>query len=397
MNTSSELASFDLTPPLIDPLNTLLHNLGLPFVLDTPLDLTPSLLLAILESLLQSRLPISASIRESRSDAAKVQAMKIFLGVLETDVLNEDVGLSDIDPRRLAAGEWEEVVFIAKLLCWLGKQTGLLLSEDTSSAKIPKRPSSTAGGSTGRSILDVPRIVSPSTRSTATNSVTSGFSFDREYQESETTVQSVNSVVAETRHPRNERTSSQVEQRHQPQCIHEIEDPSFLAQEGEQELKELLCTEHESLTRDNDNTIDAYCDCSQDEGTSMSPYFKERPLSPVRYDGHIQEVDTELELRTFEARKATKRLHAHSAPEKVRENTQVFHCVCPSQATINQQLRPTSLRHCTCHATLPKSARSPGTLHPVTMPLHCSTSVPICFLNSPIWILTLIDALTGRR
>ena len=37
-------------------------------------------------------------------DAAKIQAMKIFLGVLETDVVNEDIGLSDIDPRRLAAG-----------------------------------------------------------------------------------------------------------------------------------------------------------------------------------------------------------------------------------------------------------------------------------------------------
>jgi hypothetical protein len=320
MNTSSELASFDLSPPLVDPLNTLLDRLGLPFVLDTPLDLTPSLLLAILESLLQFRLPISTSIRESRSDAAKVQAMKIFLGVLETDVLNEDVGLSDIDPRRLATGEWEEVVFIAKLLCWLGKQMGLFPPKDTSS-RISTRPPSTANGSIGRSSLPVQRIASPSTRSTATNSVTSGFSFDRAYQESETTVQSVDSVVTETQRPRNERTSSQGEHRHRPQCIHEIEDPSFLAQEGEEELKELLCTEHESLTRDNDDSIDAYCDCSRDESASTNPYLNDCP-SGVRYDGFIQEVDTELELRTFEARKAAKRLHAQSAPEKVRDNTQ---------------------------------------------------------------------------
>jgi hypothetical protein len=326
MNTSSELVSFDLSPPLIDPLNALLDRIGLPFVLDSPLDLTPSLLLAILESLLQSRLPISASIRESRSDAAKVQAMKIFLGVLETDVLNEDIGLSDIDPRRLAAGEWEEVVFIAKLLCWLGKQTGLLPFNINSSSRIPKTPLSTANGSTGRSILEAPRIASPSTRSTATNTATSAFSFDREYQESETTIQSVNSLATETRRPRNEHTSSQVEHRHRPQCIHEIEDPSFLAQEGEEELKELLRTEHESLTRDNDHTVDAYCDCHQDESSSKNSYLKD---CAVRYDGYIQQVDADLELRTFEARKAAKRLHACSVPEKVRDNTQVSPLVEP--------------------------------------------------------------------
>jgi hypothetical protein len=328
MNTSSELASFDLSPPLIDPLNALLDRIGLPFVLDTPLDLTPSLLLAILESLLQTRLPISASIRESRSDAAKVQAMKIFLGVLETDVLNEDIGLSDIDPRRLASGEWEEVIFIAKLLCWLGKQMGLLPLNVNSSSRIPKTLS-TANGTTGRSILEAPRIASPSTRSTATDTATSAFSFDREYQESETTIQSVNSLATETRRPRIEHTSSQVEHRHRPQCIHEIEDPSFLAQEGEEELKELLRTEHESLTRDNDDTVDAYCDCSQDESSSTNPYLKDCPSNPVRYDGYIQQVDADLELRTFEARKAAKRLHACSVPEKVRDNTQVSALVEP--------------------------------------------------------------------
>src|SRR6266446_5213775 len=85
MSSSSELASFELSSPLTDRLNDLLDRLRLPFVLDTPLDLTPSLLIAILESVLQSRLPVSSSIRESRSDAAKIQAMKIFLGVLATE------------------------------------------------------------------------------------------------------------------------------------------------------------------------------------------------------------------------------------------------------------------------------------------------------------------------
>ena len=46
--------------------------------------------------------------------------MKVFLGVLEDDVFQADIGLSEIDPRRLVAGQWEEVVFVGGTLCWLG-------------------------------------------------------------------------------------------------------------------------------------------------------------------------------------------------------------------------------------------------------------------------------------
>ena len=308
MSSSSELASFELSSPLTDSLNDLLDRLRLPFVLDTPLDLTPSLLLAILESLLQSRLPVSSSIRESRSDAAKIQAMKIFLGILETDVVNEDIGLSDIDPRRLAAGEWEEVVFIAKLLCWLGKQTGLLPSKHNSSARLPKGSSSVADGSAESR----GSITFPSTRSTTTNSINSTLSFDREYQESDTTLQSMHSDVAEIQLQGDERLSSRMDPRHLPRCIHELEDPSFLAQTDEGDL---LRAEHESLSRDTDDIADTYCDCSREEGPHTPFDSKDRS---VRYGGHIQEVDAGLELRTFEARKKTKRLHAFSGPEMVR-------------------------------------------------------------------------------
>ncbi|KAI9508884.1 hypothetical protein F5148DRAFT_979165 [Russula earlei] len=312
---SSELASVELSSPLTGRLNDLLDRLGLPFVLDTPLDLTPSLLLAILESLLQSRLPISSSVRESCSDTAKVQAMKIFLGILETDVLNEDIGVSDIDPRRLAAGEWEEVVFIAKLLCWLGKQMGLLPSKHTSSTKSLKRPTSTAGSSTGStaSIPGLPGKASPSTRSTATSSINSSLSFERGYQDSDTTVQSVHSDVTETRQPRDERFLSAAEHRRRPQCIHEIEDPSFLAQGDDEDL---LRAEYMSLSRDTDDEDDAYCNCSQDERAYATFDSRDRSSGEVRYDGYIQEVDAGLELRTFEARKATERFLAYSTPEK---------------------------------------------------------------------------------
>jgi len=309
---SSELASIELSSPLTNHLNDLLDCLGLPFVLDTPLDLTPSLLLAILESLLQSRLPLSPSVRESRNDAAKVQAMKIFLGVLESDIINEDIGLSDIDPRRLAAGEWEEVVFVAKLLCWLGKQMGLLPSKHNSSTRSPRIPPSAVSGSAGNtaSFNELPRKASPSTRSTVTDS---SLSFDRECQESDTTVQSMRSELTETRRPEDERLLTRMDQRHRPQCIHEIEDPSFLAQVDDDDL---LRAEYDSLSRDTDDTIDVYRDCSQDERTNSTFYSNDHSSSTVRFDGYIQEVDAGLELRTFEARKAKKRLPAFSTPEE---------------------------------------------------------------------------------
>jgi hypothetical protein len=232
--------------------------------------------------------------------------MKIFLGVLETDVLNEDIGLSDIDPRRLAAGEWEEVVFIAKLLCWLGKQMGLPPSKYTSSS----RPSSATGGSAESR----GSVTSPSTRSTATNSITSALSFEREYQESDTTVQSGRSDLTETQLLGDEDLSFRGSHRHRPQCIHEIEDPSFLARADDGEL---LRAEHESFSRNTDDTVDAHCDCSRDETPDSSFYSNNRTSSTVRYGGYIQEVDAGLELRTFDARKRNKGLHSYSGPEKV--------------------------------------------------------------------------------
>ncbi|KAK0243791.1 hypothetical protein EDD85DRAFT_976849 [Armillaria nabsnona] len=118
---------------LVSQLNELLTALRIPIPIQSPTDLTPSLLFAILECFLSSRLPLSPSIRQaavSKSPAqrdARVQCMKIFLGVLETDILkNDDMGLSGVDPRKLAAGEYAEVTLVAEALCWVGQQAGLI-------------------------------------------------------------------------------------------------------------------------------------------------------------------------------------------------------------------------------------------------------------------------------
>ncbi|KIJ64668.1 hypothetical protein HYDPIDRAFT_40400 [Hydnomerulius pinastri MD-312] len=150
----STLQPRPLPPSLIPSLNTLLASLDLPFSLDTPTDLTPSLLLAILESLINARLPIPNAVRASRTPEAKTRAMLVLLGVLECDVLRggteheqsmdhsqldmataggvsvdgwaNEIGLGEVDPERLADGGWEETIFVGELMCWLARRRGIL-------------------------------------------------------------------------------------------------------------------------------------------------------------------------------------------------------------------------------------------------------------------------------
>ncbi|KAF8637016.1 hypothetical protein AX17_003101 [Amanita inopinata Kibby_2008] len=120
---------------LVDQLNSILRSLhiNLSIPIESPTDLTPSLLIAILESLLGTRIPLdeySVTPQGNRPGAVeginRIQNMKIFLGILELDVLGIDAGLSDIDPRRLARGEWDEVLYVAEILCWIGRQVDLV-------------------------------------------------------------------------------------------------------------------------------------------------------------------------------------------------------------------------------------------------------------------------------
>jgi hypothetical protein len=103
---------------LVRSLNALLFSLDLPFELRAATELTPLLLLAILECLMGARLPLPGG----RDEVDKVQAMKVFLGVLEHDVVKADVGLSEVDPRTLARGGEEECVLVGEVLCWVGRR-----------------------------------------------------------------------------------------------------------------------------------------------------------------------------------------------------------------------------------------------------------------------------------
>ncbi|KIJ43320.1 hypothetical protein M422DRAFT_30959 [Sphaerobolus stellatus SS14] len=166
---------------LVNELNALLLRLCLPITIGSPQDLTPSLLLAILESIIKERLPIPQTIRESNALDGKVLAMKLFLGVIETDILQRDLGLSNMDPRRLAAGELAEVVYIGRTLCLLGRDylsfeedveenTGVVKVEEnhisiSRDRIVPNTRSSELGhlgGSIRSAIIHMPRGISSS-------------------------------------------------------------------------------------------------------------------------------------------------------------------------------------------------------------------------------------------
>ena len=62
--------------------------------------------------------------RDAHTPQTKVEAIKIFLGVLANDVLGVD--LSQVDPRKLARGEWDECVYVGGLLVHVAKKEGLM-------------------------------------------------------------------------------------------------------------------------------------------------------------------------------------------------------------------------------------------------------------------------------
>lgn len=106
-------------------LNALLQAIDLPFVLTSPVDLTPSLLITILEFITQVPIPVAHAI-DQEDENRHIQTIKVFIGVVEIDFLQMDIGLSSLDPRLLAAGVWHEVVFVGEALCWIGEELGLI-------------------------------------------------------------------------------------------------------------------------------------------------------------------------------------------------------------------------------------------------------------------------------
>jgi len=291
-------------------LNALLEGLRLPFVLDSPLDLTPWMLLAVLECITESRLPLSKEVRESRNDLDKVEAMKIFLGVLETDIIKMDVGLSDVDPRALARGEEHETVFVGELLCWLGQKSGILPLgfKEATVARPPKKEEEAAtvaeeeadeedvfGKARDNTISSTSshhrvRATTPSTRSSLTDSAHTTLSMvNASHPETDTSVMTMSFDDDRTiTPPATPRMSTQQPSPHSihpsPQVVHPTERPETPAG-GEDDI--------------------SYCDCSIKQGI------------PIQHTGWLQTVDHEEEVRNFLAGHSANTLHRMAYTPKV--------------------------------------------------------------------------------
>ena len=334
-------------PTLVVQLNLLLTSLNLPIPLISPTDLTPSLLIAILESILGMRIPlINNKIEYKQSKASKIQNMKIFLGVLETDILQKDVGLSHLDPRKLADGEWEEVLYIAELLCWIGRRMGYIprhaeKGEESTFILPPQRkvevaslsrtmairpPSpksqldidaesifqgdSTVTGSAKKSQQTFSPFISPNGWESVTSLNTGDHEDDVHSQDNDTeSISDILSALSPFTQPT----------RLPPQCIHEVPSPSVLFS------LDLPVAAHPKSKASTRRTLgEGDCDVSLYNTTPIEhDYIGDRPHSSVRYDGFIEPVDEDMELVSFENSRSISL--GNNTKEKVKFHSHPIH------------------------------------------------------------------------
>ncbi|KAF8967456.1 hypothetical protein BDZ97DRAFT_1916740 [Flammula alnicola] len=316
---------------LVDQLNDMLTSLNLPISLISPTDLTPSLLIAILESILGMRISLVDRSKDSKhSKSSNLQNMKIFLGVLETDILKADVGLSDLDPRRLADGEQEEVFYVAELLCWIGRRMGMTRKDEVQAEELvlprPQEILSQASGSSlppvrplspksqldldAESLFQGGSTVTGSTRrsqrtssflKTSGESDTSLYTGDHQNQSEDEGVYSDDvSDVLSALPPFIKSNAAP------PQCIHEIPSPSnsllFSVDRGTPSRPQ-----SDRSRRRPSSPIErtkALCECDTSIPSTLPvehDHSGDHSRTSVRYSGFIQPVDEDFELASFES------------------------------------------------------------------------------------------------
>ncbi|KAL1744981.1 hypothetical protein HDZ31DRAFT_63549 [Schizophyllum fasciatum] len=268
---------------LVLRLNALLTQLRIPIAMEFPTDLTPSLLLAILESILGARIPIEKDYRrrlttQPRDFDAKVHCMKIFLGVLESDVLKVDVNLDKIDPRKLARGDWDEVVYVGDLLCQIGELLGLLPPRKAGAAST-----STSPNTSGRR----------SRRATASGSSVPSTSMDNRSAASDPGPQRSYSRSAPPP------SSGAARRTGIRRCIHALDTPDLLSTRPRL-FEPILPAEFTT------------CHCPAADIPHLAPLTQPTSpgaaaasTSPVRRSGYIHAVDEDEELHSFESARST--------------------------------------------------------------------------------------------
>ncbi|CAL1712676.1 unnamed protein product [Somion occarium] len=240
--------------------------------------------------------------------------MKIFLGVLEHDVIGEDVGLSDVDPRKLAVGEWDEVVFVGELLCWLGKKNGILPLGDVHDiveeverepeniVEVAHNPEPANADNTTLSFLPSANPESDTTMQSHTHTYTHPRTHSPPLSDLDifnTTIRDYQTspVPSSSRHRlESEWTSDEGEPEPQePEEYEAFEELSFNPV-GHSTFQEPIESENEY-----DDRTSTTSRMNRDYPPPDTAHRTPKTRIPIRYDGYLNEVDEEEEIRSFEA------------------------------------------------------------------------------------------------
>ena len=307
---------------LVLHLNQLFEELQIPIAIESPWELTPLLILATLESMLRKRLPVTQTLRQSRDLGAKTKTMEILLLCLADYVAGAGSDVRDVDPKRLALGEWDEVVFVGGVLCWLGRDRGYLTDaavqlpflsgSDASTATKPENTSS-PGDHAYDSDPPSPSPFRSSTRSTLTSRENSALftNSSTRQADSDTAVLSIlpqiptrvslptdvdlpepkflSELLPKSRTRANISSTASIRSKQStPRCIHEVEEPFVIRSRARPAKADHLAPE---LDTDPDSSISSEC---------PSGIFHPPKNTPVRHTGWIEPVDIDEELRSFE-------------------------------------------------------------------------------------------------
>lgn len=240
--------------------------------------------------------------------ASRIEAMKVFLGVLEDDVLGVDVGLEELDPRRLADGEEEEVVYVGEVLCWLGKKMHYITKEG-----LPARTTSLHR----RDLLPLAGPERPSSPSTLSTSLKSSLSLHDSVAESQTTIAQdsfddgtpINDEYERASIPSYHHTDDMTDSFDYTASQSRIYDVEDFPASPQKRRAERLPTSDFEPTFEEDEPLasesegESFCDCPQDLSMCSTVH------PSIRTDGYISKVHVDSEIRSFEAwREASMRL-----------------------------------------------------------------------------------------
>lgn len=101
-------------------LHSLLRALDIPVLPSTLSATSPSLLLVILETLIESRLPLPQSIRRCDTFTDELAVVKCVLGVLANDLLGMDLAV--IQPKHVVEGREEELAVLIMALAVVARR-----------------------------------------------------------------------------------------------------------------------------------------------------------------------------------------------------------------------------------------------------------------------------------